>query len=251
MNRRKKEAGLPERGWVSSLVRKRLDPLPTELHVRLGEANLLHHLIRRFVPLRAEQVRANRLQVVPGLQGAGQQVLAVRLLRLDGSKVQWLGVLLFENEQRQSVVGASLLSYRGLPGQDNLRLSRQLGQVDLGVRGRDGDVDSQVVHLEIESILLNVGNIGVDHGDGDELLAALEELHVKFRCRRADLGVDVFSRLYLAAVEVELGVHDRVAVRKDVGNHLHLRDSLDEDLATVFPPFPIGQVAVDGLAEVT
>lgn len=132
---------LPEGRWVSPLVRQRLDPLAAELHVHLGVSVLLHDLCHCRIPFGTEQVRSNGLQVVPGLQSAEELVVAGRLLGLDGGEIERLRILLLHNENGQTVVGATLLSNRRQPWQDDLRVRRELGQIDLGGDGRDGHID--------------------------------------------------------------------------------------------------------------
>lgn len=106
------------------------------------------------------------------------------------------------------------------------------------------------MHSVVETVLLDIGNIGIDHGNRHKFLTPVEELHVKFWCRCADAGVDELSGLNGRPAEIELSVDDGVAVGKDIRDNLHLCDSLDKDLAAVLPPFPVGQITVDGLAHI-
>ena len=105
--------------------------------------------------------------------------------------------------------------------------------------------------LIIEVVVLDVGDIRVNNCNSDQLFTTLEHLHIEFRRACAKLRFDEFTGLDLSLAEVQLCFDDGVAVRQDIGNDLHLGDTLDLNLAAVFTPFAVCQKAVDGLGHVT
>ena len=93
------------------------------------------------------------------------------------------------------MVGTALLSDRWQPGKDDLGFSREFGEVDLGGGRGDGDVDGKVVHFVVIAVLLHVGNVGVNDGDGHQFLSPLEHLHIQLGKICGDHGIDEVTRL--------------------------------------------------------
>lgn len=102
-----------------------------------------------------------------------------------------------------------------------------------------------------EGVLFDVGHVRVEHDEGDEPRALVEDLDAQPRRVLADEGVDNLAGGDLGLAEVELDVGDGVELGEDVGDNVELLDALGDEAVVVGAPFALGVVPVDGLVHVS
>lgn len=206
-------------------------------------------------------------------EASQEKIISLDVLR-SNAEIDGDIVLLLQHEDGQAVVGDALLRVRWYPREQKLVGWGQSGQVDGALGGRDGDVGCEEVTPVVEAVRLEIGHVGIDHGDGDEALAALKGLHrqptgvlAQFRIHKV-AGLDVlefagadalgcvavcepFAGIYPGRDKGEFDVHGGLAGWENVRYHLHLLDALDYDQASILSPLPVRQIAIDGLVHVT
>lgn len=240
---------LPVSASGQLLVWQRLNLHPLELDIMTRDASSLHDASSALIVLTSEQVYTDRLQPVSVSETPENEAVALRLL-LQCLGVQELALLLLEDKYGHAVVWGALLSVGREPGKDDLRVCGKLVERHVSRGRRNLDVASQEVAAVVETILGDVGNIGVDDSNRDVSLALVVSLDVESGRNLADTRVDEFTRLDSAVAKGEIDRDGGVDGGENIGSDIHLGDALNEEVALVLAPFLVGQKAVDGLVHV-
>lgn len=222
-----------------------------ELDVGAGHAVASHDAGGVFVPDAAEHVEAHGGEAELVAEGLEGEAVARGVQLLEFCNVERGVGLLLEEVDAQAVVGAALLGGGRQPGHGELVGGADPAQRERGVVWAERDVGGEEVAALGEGVLFDVGHVRVEHDEGDEPRALVEDLDAQAGRVLADEGVDNLAGGDLGLAEVELDVGDGVELGEHVGDNVELLDALGDEAVVVRAPFALGVVPVDGLVHVS
>lgn len=121
---------------------------------------------------------------------------------------------------------------------------------DNTVCGGDLDVGSEEMATVVEGVFFNIGHIWVDDCDCHVALALVVDLNLELGRNLADTRVNEFTRLDCAVAKRDIDRDSWVESGKDVGDEVHLVDTLHNEETLVLAPLLVGEMAVDGFVQV-
>lgn len=228
-----------------------VDARRPELDVCAGDAVAGHDGGGVVVPDGAEHVEADGREAELVAERLEREAVAGGVQLLELGDVDGGAGFLLQQVDAQAVVGRALLRDGRQPGDGELVGGCDAAEGQGGAVGRERDVGGEEVAALGEGVVGGVGDVGVEHDEGDEAGAGVKDLHAQPGRVLADEGVDDGAGGDFGVPEVELDVGDGVELGEHVGDDAELFDALGDEAVVVGAPLALGVVPVDGLVHVS
>lgn len=103
----------------------------------------------------------------------------------------------------------------------------------------------------VKAIGLWIWYIWVDDNYADQPWSFIEDLNIESDWIGAHARVHEGARLDIVSSEGEGDFCDRVDMREEIGNDMHLGNALQLDFTAILAPLFVGEVAIDGTVHVS